>query len=173
MSKRKKSAQNTETNSGKRRGRTENILPHRWPKGVSGNPGGRPRKRPVTELYAILGEIKTEQLPKSVRKKLKLIDGLSLHANAALGIFGAAVKGSHGAAKEIREAIEGKSTQRVELTAPGGGPVKLTHEHTIREIKVFYGLIGNDAEDKTPDPALPVPAPVDQRQEPEKDSEKK
>jgi hypothetical protein len=30
-------------------GKLENLKP--WPKGVSGNPGGRPKKKPLTEAY--------------------------------------------------------------------------------------------------------------------------
>jgi hypothetical protein len=38
---------NTERNTGTGRGRVANLCPP-WPKGVSGNPGGRPRKQPIT-----------------------------------------------------------------------------------------------------------------------------
>ena len=40
-------------------GETENKTKsrkHLWPKGVSGNPGGRPKKKPITEMFEKLME---------------------------------------------------------------------------------------------------------------------
>ena len=39
--------QNSGKNSGKPQGRPENLTP--WKPGQSGNPGGRPKKKPLTE----------------------------------------------------------------------------------------------------------------------------
>jgi hypothetical protein len=43
------STQNSGESSQKRRGRPENLAP--WKPGQSGNPGGPPEKKPITEAY--------------------------------------------------------------------------------------------------------------------------
>ena len=43
--------------------RTENLTP--WPKGVSGNPGGRPKEKPISEAYKTR---LAERLPPALRR---------------------------------------------------------------------------------------------------------
>jgi hypothetical protein len=111
MSAKKSTAANSGENSGHM-----NVLPFRWPKGVSGNPGGRPRKKPITGFYAAFADVQVSELPARIRKKFKDCDDLSLAAAGALGLFVAMGAGSHSAAKELREGIEGKLTEKIDLT---------------------------------------------------------
>jgi hypothetical protein len=107
--------QNSANNRAKpRRGNPDKTKPFRWPKGVSGNPGGRPRKKPITELYAAFADLQVDEL--RIRKRLKDPEGLSLAANGVLGLYLAMGEGSHSAAKELREGIEGKLTEMIDLT---------------------------------------------------------
>jgi hypothetical protein len=85
----------------------------RFKPGQSGNPGGRPRRRPITERYAAMAE---EPLEESLRLELKMPKGSTYGDAMALGQGRAAIKGNTSAAREIREAIEGKATQRIEFT---------------------------------------------------------
>jgi hypothetical protein len=85
-------------------------------KGVSGNPGGRPRKKPITEYYAAFAGVQVSELPARIRKKFKDCDDLNLIAAGALGLFVAMGEASHSAAKELREGIEGKLTEKIDLT---------------------------------------------------------
>jgi hypothetical protein len=79
-------AQNSAENSAKRRrGNPTKIKPFRWPKGVSGNPGGRPHKKPITEFYAAFANVQVSELPARIRKKD--CDDLNLAAAGALGLF--------------------------------------------------------------------------------------
>jgi len=71
-----------------------------WPKGISGNPSGRPRK-PITEAYADIADQKYPGDPEG-RTYAQLI---------AEGQCKAAIKGKTDAAREIREALEGKTPQ--------------------------------------------------------------
>ena len=106
-------AQNSVKNSVKRRGgKPEKIKAFRWPKGVSGNPGGRPHKKPITEFYAAFADVRVSELPARIRKKFAGCDDLTLAAAGALGLFVAMHSGSHSAGKELREGIEGKLTER-------------------------------------------------------------
>jgi hypothetical protein len=91
------SGQNTGANTGGRRGRIENLRPP-WPKGVSGNPGGRPRKQPITEAHF---EVATQQVPGDPR-------GRTYAQAAAERQFRAALKGGTPAIREIADRIEGK-----------------------------------------------------------------
>jgi hypothetical protein len=145
--------------------------------GQSGNPGGRPKKRPITERYALVADL---PLPDAIRRQLKLEPGATWGDAAALGTFRSAVKGNWGASREIREALEGKSTQRVELTGESGGPVatKLDLGSTIAAIREFYGITGdrrptppNDSglEAKQSDSTLSLPEKMAERPEPKKD----
>jgi hypothetical protein len=134
-------AQNSQKNSQKgKRPRTENaahLKSFRWPKGVSGNAGGRPKKRAISERYAFIAEI---PLPEDVRKKFKMPIGVTFGDAGAIGTFLAMVAGKHGAAREIREAIEGKTAQRIEVVGGDSGPVKVSLAETIERIREFYGL---------------------------------
>jgi hypothetical protein len=112
MGEKKSTADNSGGNSGHK-----NVLPFRWPKGVSGNPGGRPSKRPITEFYAAFADVQVSELPARIRKKFKDCDDLSLAAAGALGLFVAMGEGSHSAARELREGIEGKLTEKIDLTS--------------------------------------------------------
>jgi hypothetical protein len=107
--------ENSANNSAKpRRGNPDKTKPFRWPKGVTGNPGG-PRKKPITEFYAAFADAQVSELPARIRKKFKDCDDLSLAAAGALGLFVAMGEGNHSAAKELREGVEGKLAEKVEL----------------------------------------------------------
>ena len=92
-----------------------------WQPGESGNPDGRPGKRPITDLYF---QQAVELLPEVIRLQFNeklgeevLPPGSSwARANALRRFMDAIMEGGHMASREIREAIEGKSPQRVEIT---------------------------------------------------------
>jgi hypothetical protein len=88
-----------------------------WRRGqASPNPSGRPRRLPISDVYAKLA---AEPVPPSIRGILKR-DGVTLPPDATLAdalatrMFLRAIAGDCVAAKEIRESIEGKAGQRIE-----------------------------------------------------------
>jgi hypothetical protein len=83
--------------------------------GKSGNPNGRPKKRPISDRYAAIAELPLEE---NIRLAMKLPEGATYGDAVALSQMRAAIKGKTDAAREMREAIEGKATQRVELAGP-------------------------------------------------------
>jgi len=106
----------------------EHLKPHRFEKGKSGNPGGRPKGRSVTAALRELGD--------SEHNGKRLVDLL------AERIFKEALSGKFTFAKELLERLEGKvadkhqiestGEQRVYVCAPprliGDGPVKRAPE---------------------------------------------
>jgi hypothetical protein len=80
-----------------RRPNTAGLRPP-WPKGKSGNPGGRPAKKPITELYErVLNDPKSlKELELSLRKIIK-------KANV----------GTVMQLREMTDRIEGKVTQPI------------------------------------------------------------
>ena len=84
----------------------------RFQTGRSGNPGGRPKKRPISGRYAEMAET---ELPDDLQKLLRLPKGATYGDAIAMGQVRAAIKGKTEAAREFREAIEGKATQRIEI----------------------------------------------------------
>jgi len=142
----------------------------------SPNPTGRPKRRPVTEAYL---EAMSLPLPNEIRVQLRLPKGATYLQALALGTIRAGVKGNYGAAEEIREATEGKATQRIELTGESGGPVvaKLDAATTIASIREFYGLSDRShrpdpanagGTETQRDPPVPVSESLAQRPEPKK-----
>jgi hypothetical protein len=90
----------------------QNLRPP-WKKGdPSPNPGGRPKKRPISGRYAEMAET---ELPEDIRRVLRLPKGATFGDAIAMGQARAAIKGKTDAAREFREAIEGKATQRIEI----------------------------------------------------------
>jgi hypothetical protein len=79
------------------------------------------------------------------------------HASA-LGIFLAAVKGHPGAVKEIREAIEGKATQRIEVVGSDTSRIKASLAETVERIREFYGLRPPTTTPQWPADLDPLPA---------------
>ncbi len=127
------------------KGRPQNLKP--WKPGQSGNPGGRPQKRPITEGYE---QFANEKLPEDVCKKLGLKAGSTYAQGAARAQFIKALQGETKAVAEIREAIEGKATQRIEidgdqrmtLAGDPGAPLKVNLKTlTDDELKVYESII--------------------------------
>lgn len=78
--------------------RLANLRPP-WGKGVSGNPGGRPKSRPITEMYErILND------PKAVAAIQKAVQKALIKGNMAMVLQ----------LKEMTDRVEGKVTQPIE-----------------------------------------------------------
>lgn len=86
---------------------TQNLKP--WPKGTSGNPGGRPRQQPLTDA---LLELLSQPYP---RDKV----GRTYAQRIALTLCTSAVRGSVRAAQEVADRVEGRATQRDSGTSGG------------------------------------------------------
>ena len=88
------------------------LAPFCFKPGESGNPGGRPRKRPITEIYErMLADGHTQkEIEDAMRRALKS-RGRGNQAVAAL--------------KEIADRVEGRPTERVEHTGADGEPLAL------------------------------------------------
>jgi hypothetical protein len=84
-------------------GKRENLTP--WKPGQSGNPGGRPSKRPITERYAKFADLPVDE---KTRKAMKLDQGATLADAATKRLYQGAIEGDYDALREIREGIEGK-----------------------------------------------------------------
>lgn len=127
-----------------------NLQP--WPKGVSGNPSGKPRRRPISDWYAAVAD---RPLPDDLRKKLKLKKGTTFAQAVAVAQFVKAIEGEARNASEIREAIEGKATQRIELSGVEDGPPveivdrldlgKLTKDELLRYREILKKASRRDA----------------------------
>lgn len=89
----------------------ENIEPHKFKKGQSGNPKGRPKKLPELEklLADVLGEEK---------------DGMTAAEAILKKLRQEAAKGNLRAAEILLNRAYGMPKQRTELTGADGGPVE-------------------------------------------------
>ena len=88
---------------------------YRFKPGVSGNPGGRPKKRPISDRYA---ELAQEEVPEKVRIKFGRPEGATFADALVMVMFKSALEGNTHAVREIRESIEGKIVQRQETIKP-------------------------------------------------------
>jgi Family of unknown function (DUF5681) len=87
----------------------------RFKPGVSGNPGGRPRKRAISDR---LQEKAETVLPEKLRILHGLPEGVTYADATVLATFRSAIKGRTEAGREVREAIEGKTGPRKEKFEP-------------------------------------------------------
>jgi len=98
---------------------TPEMEANKWRKGQpSPNPGGRPRRAPISEAYAHHVGM---PLPEAIRSKLRLPKGAKWADAMALGQLHSAVKGNTVAAREIADRIEGRVLQPI--GGEDGGPV--------------------------------------------------
>jgi len=81
-----------------------------WKPGESGNPSGRPKRRPITDSYI---EMARQKMPLEMCKQLGMKPGSTYAQAVARAQFIKAMKGEVRNASEIREAVEGNATQRV------------------------------------------------------------
>ena len=137
------------------RGRDGKLLPgtsigkpHRWPKGVSGNPGGRPRRADsiLSQLAAELTETKARKI---AARLIKMAE------EAENGPALAAIR-------EILDRLDGTVTKRVEFTGeirktvvlsrPDDGP-KALEPRTVdaKVIEPVCELASDDDDDADPD----------------------
>jgi hypothetical protein len=90
----------------------ENIEKHKFKKGQSGNPNGRPKKLPhLEELLAdILGEDK---------------EGITAAEAILRALRAKATKGDIRAAEVLLERAYGKAKQGIELSGPNSEPIQI------------------------------------------------
>jgi hypothetical protein len=90
----------------------------RFQPGVSGNPGGRPKMRILSDMLAAIG---CEVEPKSGKTWFQL---------AAEALVSKAFRGDVQAFREIADRVDGRSIQSVELSGPDG----LSIAHSIADL---------------------------------------
>ncbi len=90
----------------------ENIIPHKYKKGQSGNPKGRP---PLRDIKEVLKDLLSQE-----KNQTQLIDGLmSVVVNKAL-------KGDLKAVEMLLSYTYGKPTQKTEITGSEGEKIDFT-----------------------------------------------
>jgi hypothetical protein len=104
-----------------------------WIPGQCRNQAGGSNSRPISDSLAYLAE---SDLPDRLRHKLELSKGATYADAVAQSLFLAALKGSVAAAREVREAIEGKSGPRPETAETK----EVTTEGIIAKIRAIYGF---------------------------------
>jgi len=91
-----------------------------WKPGESGNPSGRPKRKPITDAYI---RLLNEPIPGDK-------EGRTFADALAQKILKEALNGKVPAASEITDRVEGKVT--LPLSGPDGGPIE------VRTLNDFY-----------------------------------
>ena len=118
----------------------EALRPHQFRPGQSGNPGGRPRKKPLTERYEFLLE---SAAPPEIRSAYGLADGATYGDVIAVNMVNQAIQGEVPATKEITDRVEGKSyivVQNNTLIASFGEDERARVEQTMNKIRELAEL---------------------------------
>lgn len=97
-----------------------NLRPPFGPDNPPPKSPGRPRKRPMSEAYDdwLREPVPGPQLASMKAQGVAVKAGMTNADIIALAMGKAAIGGNTLAAKEMREAVEGKAKQRIELTSP-------------------------------------------------------
>jgi hypothetical protein len=93
------------------------LDPYRWKPGQTGNAGGRPRRKPLTDAYAAILE---ELVPGDKQ-------GRTFAEIIAMALVREAVKGRVNAAAEIADRVEGKTLASMAISGPDGGAIPLAN----------------------------------------------
>jgi len=94
-------------------GKKQNLKP--WPKSVSGNPGGRPKKTPLADACR---ELLNKPVPRDR-------SGRSYAEAIAERLAKEALAGNIPAAREIADRAEGKARQSMEVSGPAGRALEI------------------------------------------------
>jgi hypothetical protein len=139
-------AENTGENTGAGASCPESLKPYRWQKGQpSPNPGGRPKKAPISEAYA---HHVLEPLPDEIRLKLKLQKGATWADAIALGQLRSAVKGNTVAAREIADRVEGRVTLPMEVETPEDTQLRIVVQYVGGNHALDGKEMSNDSQEK-------------------------
>jgi len=108
--------------------------------------GSRSKKRPISDRYAELIEL---PLPESERRKHGLPEGATYGDALAVVMFNRALEGQPDAVREIRESIEGKSSQRKQ--PKDDGEIRVSIVHIGRGVNPVDGSYESPASGETAD----------------------
>ena len=103
--------QNTEKNTA----RTAGLRPP-WKPGQSGNPGGRPKRKVLTDAYTALLD---QNIPPDLARKLQISESSTYAEVIAMALVREAVKGKVNAAAELADRAEGRVMERVQVNRMG------------------------------------------------------
>jgi hypothetical protein len=113
-------------NSGKNKGNVNNLAPHQFKPGESGNPGGRPKKLPITDYIC---EQLEKPIPAAMKDKLPPIFTAVYGDNATFGqmlafkLLAEAAQGDVRAMNTVLDRVEGKVKPSVGLSGVNDGAV--------------------------------------------------
>lgn len=101
------------------------VIGRPFPKGVSGNPGGRPKTRPFKDA-----------IDRAIEKAEKGEEGAISLDDIALALFTEAKGGNVAAMKELADRTDGKVAQGLEHSGPDGEPMnkEITDQELCRII---------------------------------------
>jgi hypothetical protein len=95
--------------------------------GQSGNPLGKPKRKPLSDAYsALLGQT----VPPEMARQLRISEASTYAEVVAMALLKEAVKGKVNAAAELADRVEGKITQPI--SGPDEGPI------VVRSLNDFY-----------------------------------
>ncbi len=142
---------------------TKGIEPHKFQKGQSGNPKGRPKNRVPEALASILGKAKAKKFYQITEEEIndwerailtmsaneiKLLasweDASSYPKGLAISILFDMKNGNTKTLDRLRERQFGKATQRVELTGKDGADLVPARVLTKAEAKELLGNLENE-----------------------------
>ena len=112
--------QNTEKNTA----RTAGLRPP-WKPGQSGNPGGRPKRKVLTDAYTALLD---QNIPPDLARKLQISESSTYAEVIAMALVREAVKGKVNAAAELADRAEGRVMERVQVNRMGDPLAELLAE---------------------------------------------
>jgi Family of unknown function (DUF5681) len=113
-----------------------------WKPGQSGNPSGRPKRKPLTDAYAAILE---KRIPAAVAHKLQLIGRPTYAQVIAMALAQEAIKGKVNAAAEMADRVEGRIGQ------PGDSGENPFHLHIEDVRNELIAALDRRADQRTPE----------------------
>lgn len=108
------------------------LAPYRWQKGQSGNPGGRPRQKPISDAY---------------KQALQFTDanGVTFAQLIAQAMLEKAMRGDVAATKEVTDRVEGSVRQAMDILFGGLTDAQLAEFLAAQYGNAGSGDVGSDA----------------------------
>lgn len=135
----------------------ENVIPHQFKKGQSGNPKGRPPSRVPKQLVTILGKAQAKKFYSLSASEVKEWDAAILTFNTnelkllakwdeapaypkglAIALLTDMKNGKTTTLDKLRERVHGKEIQRIELTGKDGAALIEPRTLTKEEARALF-----------------------------------